>query len=99
MVNFLTLPLPPPLSLTGCIFIYFNDSAPTKATLGAVNGLAQTTASTVRTFAPLTASSLFAFSQQHNLLGGTLVYWVVCFFGLAGWAAATRLPRQLREIR
>jgi len=88
---------PFPYMAFSCIFIYFNDSAPTKAALGAVNGLAQTTASTVRTFAPLTASSLFALSQQHNILGGTLVYWIICLSGLAGWAAATRLPKQLRS--
>lgn len=79
------------------MFIYFSDAAPNKAALGAINGLAQTVASTVRTFAPFAASSLFSLSQQHNLLGGTLVFWVLWVFVFGGIFASSLLPKKLKS--
>jgi len=80
-----------------CLFLYFSDSAPTKSALGAINGLAQTVACSVRIFAPLIASSLFALTHQHNLLGGTMVYWVLWVFVIAGMYASSQLPRHLKS--
>ncbi|KAF7977167.1 hypothetical protein HWV62_4599 [Athelia sp. TMB] len=80
-----------------CLFIFFNDSAPTKSTLGAVNGLAQTVACSVRIFAPVTASSLFSLTQQHNLLGGTMVYWILFACVFCGSYASSKLPKHLKE--
>ncbi|KAJ8496604.1 hypothetical protein ONZ51_g991 [Trametes cubensis] len=37
----------------GCIFLYISDGAPSQKALGLTNGLAQTTASTVRAIAPV----------------------------------------------
>ncbi|KIJ57502.1 hypothetical protein HYDPIDRAFT_120568, partial [Hydnomerulius pinastri MD-312] len=48
----------------GCIFMFITASAPAKNTLGAINGLGQTTASTVRTIGPAIATSMFAFSKH-----------------------------------
>lgn len=79
------------------MFIYFADSAPEKSKLGAVNGLAQMVASGVRIFAPLAASSLFAVSTQLNLLGGTMVYWILWAFVIAGLYCAYLLPRRLKS--
>ncbi|OJT01791.1 Protein ZINC INDUCED FACILITATOR-LIKE 1 [Trametes pubescens] len=80
----------------GCIFIYISDAAPNKKALGLTNGLAQTTASTVRAIAPSLASSLFAVTLQHRLAAGTLVYWVLCDITLAGLVATRWLPSTLR---
>ena len=80
-----------------CLFLYFSDSAPSKSALGAVNGLAQTVACSVRIFAPLIASSLFSVTHQHNLLGGTMVYWILSVFVMAGMYASSQLPKQLKS--
>jgi len=80
-----------------CMFIYFNDSAPSKSTIGAINGLAQTVACSARIFAPLAASSLFSLSQQHNLLGGTMVYWILCGVVIVGIFPSSQLPKHLQS--
>lgn len=77
------------------MFIYFTDLAPSRSSLGTVNGMAQVVASTTRTFAPVVASSLFAISLQFNVLDGTMVYWVLSLFVLAGFIGAFKLPRRL----
>ncbi|EIN04052.1 MFS general substrate transporter [Punctularia strigosozonata HHB-11173 SS5] len=78
----------------GCVFLFVNTGAP-RGALGAANGLAQTTASTMRAIAPTAASSLFAASIEKNLLRGTLVYWVLCAVVLAGIYTSTMLPKRL----
>ncbi|KAH9846218.1 major facilitator superfamily domain-containing protein [Lenzites betulinus] len=80
----------------GCIFIYISDAAPNKKALGLTNGLAQTTASTVRAIAPSLASSLFSATLEHHLAAGTLVYWVLCGITLVGLVATRWLPTRLR---
>jgi hypothetical protein len=82
--------------MTGCIFLYINDGAPRSA-LGALNGLAQTTASTMRAFAPSTASSLFAVSLERDVVGGNMVYMVLCAITIAGVCASYQLPPRLRS--
>ncbi|KAI0350014.1 MFS general substrate transporter [Trametes cingulata] len=80
----------------GCIFIYISDAAPNQKALGLTNGLAQTTASTVRAIGPSLASSLFSVSLERRLAGGTLVYWVLCGITVVGLAASRWLPAKLR---
>ncbi|EMD31270.1 hypothetical protein CERSUDRAFT_60152 [Gelatoporia subvermispora B] len=75
----------------GCIFMYISESAPSSATLGLTNGLAQTTASVMRAIAPSTSSSLFSASLEHNLAGGHMVYWFLCIFTIFGLLAASQL--------
>jgi len=79
-----------------CLFIYFSNSAPTKSALGVINGLAQTVACSARIFAPLITSSLFSLTHQHNLLRGTMVYWVLEAFVIGGMYAASQLPIHLK---
>lgn len=79
------------------MYIFFNNSAPTKSTLGAVNGLAQTVACFARIIAPVTSSSLFSLTQQYNLLGGTMVYWILISFFVCGLYASSYLPKHLKE--
>jgi MFS family permease len=80
------------LMATGCIFMFIMKSAPNKRSLGATNGLSQTTVSIARAVGPAISTSLFAFSSEHNLLGGYAVY--AFFFALSGLSLlfATRLP-------
>lgn len=77
--------------------MYISAGAPHQSALGLTNGLAQTTASIVRTFAPSMATSLFALSQQYSLLNGTLVYWLLCLVTVGGLVASLYLPSELRS--
>ena len=77
------------------MFVFFSDSAPTKSSLGAINGMGHIIASTMRVFAPLTASSLFSASQQYNMLGGNFVYCVTLMIVLVGIYMSSKLPMHL----
>lgn len=60
------------------IFLYVQASSPSKSTLGATNGIAQTAASIARAIGPASTTSLFAFSiQRQDIARGTLVYWIL----------------------
>ena len=76
---------------TGCVFIFLTSAAPRSA-LGATTGLAQTTTSIMRSLGPAGATSLFALSMEHNLLGGGLVYVVLCSLTAGATAATSLLP-------
>ncbi|KAG1746533.1 major facilitator superfamily domain-containing protein [Suillus paluster] len=70
----------------GTVFMFITASAPAKNVLGAVNGLGQTSASVARAVGPALATSLFAFSKEHNLLNGNAVFVVlVMLTGVLGW--------------
>lgn len=79
----------------GCIFIYITASSPGKNSLGATNGIAQTTVSIARAIGPALSTSLFAVSLEKNLLGGYAVY--VISFALSSLALllALRLPEKM----
>ncbi|KAG5644661.1 hypothetical protein DXG03_008043 [Asterophora parasitica] len=81
----------------GCIFMFITASAPSKRSLGATNGLSQTTVSIARGIGPALATSLFSVSVEHQLLGGYAVY--ACLFVLTcfGIQLGRRLPRQMWE--
>lgn len=49
-------------------------AVPNRYSLGAMNGLSQTTNSIARAFGPAAFSSMFAFSKERNILGGNLIY-------------------------
>ncbi|KAF7334645.1 Major facilitator superfamily multidrug-resistance DHA1 sub-family [Mycena venus] len=80
-----------------CTQIFIVNSAPTQNSLGGVNGLAQMVASTARSIAPSFASSLFATSVSHNLLGGNLVFFVLSGIALCGLRSSLLLPHKLRS--
>ncbi|EIN04049.1 MFS general substrate transporter [Punctularia strigosozonata HHB-11173 SS5] len=77
----------------GTIFVYVTHAAPSRRTLGAVNGIAQTTASVVRAVGPALSTSLFAFSVSHDLMGGYAVYVVLVAMAAAALVAAVQLPK------
>ena len=82
--------------LLGCIFVFLTAAAPNRRSLGAINGLSQTSVSIARIMAPSLSTSLFSFSVERNLLGGYAVYavfWLLTCFAV--WVA-TRLPHEVR---
>ena len=79
----------------GCIFIFITASAPNKASLGSVNGIAQLMVSIIRTIGPALANSLFSLSVKHKYLGGYMVYYVLVAISLASLILAAMLPRQV----
>lgn len=85
--------------LTASIFILIPENA-SPQTVGALNGLAQTIASSMRIFAPFVSSSLFSLSKEKNLLGGTMVFWVNAFVGAVGawmsWKIA-EVPKKVED--
>ncbi|KAF5383858.1 hypothetical protein D9615_003796 [Tricholomella constricta] len=85
-----------------CMFMYIAAAAPSRSSLGATNGLAQLTASSVRALAPSTASSLFSFSLElavgnGRFIGGYLVYIVLCTISAIALWWSCRLPETLER--
>ncbi|KAI0787899.1 MFS general substrate transporter [Fomes fomentarius] len=78
----------------GCVFIFITASAPNKASLGTVNGLAQMLVSVMRTVGPATANSLFSLSidQEHHYMGGNFVYYVLSALVCVALYVGTLLP-------
>ncbi|KAJ3568780.1 hypothetical protein NP233_g5485 [Leucocoprinus birnbaumii] len=76
----------------GAIFIFVTASAPDQRSLGATNGLSQTTVSISRALGPALSTSLFSFSVEHEVLGGYGVYVLMTAFALLALALASLLP-------
>lgn len=81
----------------GVVFMFITASAPSKNVLGAVNGLSQTSASLARVVGPAFATSLFAFSKEHNILNGNAVYVVLIILGGALRWLGSQLPDHLQD--
>lgn len=81
----------------GCIFMYITASAPNKRSLGATNGLSQTTVSIARAIGPALSTSLFSWSVEKNILGGYGVYVILIFVSFFSLALASRLPAEVWE--
>jgi len=79
----------------GCIFMFVTSAAPNKRSLGTTNGLSQTIVSIARAMGPAISTSLFAFSVQHNFLGGYGVYAVFITLTSFSLLVAARLPDEL----
>lgn len=83
------------LPSSGTIFMYITSSAPNKRSLGATNGLSQTSVSIARAVGPALATSLFSFSVQMNLLGGYAVYAFFAALSCFAVVLSTRLPEKV----
>ncbi|KAJ2922837.1 hypothetical protein H1R20_g14256, partial [Candolleomyces eurysporus] len=81
----------------GCIFMYITASAPNKRSLGATNGLSQTTVSIARAIGPAMSTSLFSISVEKNILGGYGVYALLSFLSMLSFILASRLPAKVWE--
>ncbi|GLB44785.1 putative major facilitator superfamily protein [Lyophyllum shimeji] len=81
----------------GSIQIIIVDSAPSRASLGATNGLAQALGCFARSVGPAVASSLFSLSLERNLAGGKMVYFVLLGCTLLALRLTFLLPQKLRS--
>ncbi|KAJ1311927.1 hypothetical protein OPQ81_010387 [Rhizoctonia solani] len=79
----------------GCVAIYVNSSAPSKDSLGTLNGISQTVISIIRAIGPATATSLFALSMEKNILRGNFVYVMLLGASFMGLCAS----RWLKEVK
>ncbi|KAF7369821.1 MFS domain-containing protein [Mycena venus] len=78
--------------------IFIMDAAPSRASLGSVNGLAQMVGTVLRSVAPSFSSSLFALSAEHReIVGGNLVFIVLVVATLGAVRFSLLLPRKLRS--
>ncbi|KAF8718255.1 hypothetical protein AX14_012063 [Amanita brunnescens Koide BX004] len=75
-----------------CIFIFITASSPNKYSLGATNGMSQTTVSIARAIGPALATSLFSFSVDRNVLGGYAVYLILFSLSCAALLPVLQLP-------
>ncbi|CAE6480427.1 unnamed protein product [Rhizoctonia solani] len=80
------------LTKTACTAYAMNmvlarQSAPDRRALGATNGLNQLFMVGSRMFAPITVSTIFALSTEHNWLGGQLVWVIMIVLSILGWKA------------
>ena len=75
--------------------IYVSSSAPSKRSLGAVNGLGRVVASILSAGGLGVADSLFAFSVMNNVLGGNFVYFVLVGLVCVRLSVAVRLPKHM----
>ncbi|KAF8608166.1 MFS general substrate transporter [Ceratobasidium sp. AG-I] len=57
-----------------CLLLYISAAPPDEMSLGATNGLAQTSASVMRAIGPAITTSLFAYSANRGGRGGSMVY-------------------------
>ncbi|KAG2739772.1 MFS general substrate transporter [Suillus brevipes Sb2] len=80
----------------GTLLMIITASAPTKNTLGTINGLAQTSASIARAIGPAFTTSLFAASKEHNLLGGNAVFFILFMLACALRWLGSRLPDEIK---
>ncbi|KAG8780304.1 hypothetical protein FRC12_023221, partial [Ceratobasidium sp. 428] len=67
-----------------CMMIFVTSAAPSKSSLGTLNGISQTTISAIRAIGPASATSLFAFSVERNVWGGWFVYAVLASVNVLG---------------
>lgn len=75
--------------------MFVTSSAPNKHSLGATNGLSQTSVSIARALGPAMSTSLFAFSAEHGLLGGYAVYVVFILLTCFSLLSAAQLPDKM----
>ncbi|KIJ19141.1 hypothetical protein PAXINDRAFT_109683 [Paxillus involutus ATCC 200175] len=80
-----------------CILMYITATAPNQRSLGALNGLAETTASIVRVIGPASATSLFAYSIQHSFMGGYGVYVVIILMVITSAPLCAMLPDNVAD--
>lgn len=75
--------------------MYVTASAPNKRSLGATNGISQTSVSIARAIGPALSTSLFSLSVSRNLLGGYAVYAIFFVLSCVALPLAVRLPTKV----
>ncbi|THU81253.1 hypothetical protein K435DRAFT_844804 [Dendrothele bispora CBS 962.96] len=74
-----------------CNSLLINNSAPSRDSLGSLNGITQSASSLARSFGPAGVTTLFALSNEYHLLGGQLVHIVLVGIALVTLSLTMRL--------
>ncbi|KAF9644584.1 MFS general substrate transporter, partial [Thelephora ganbajun] len=82
-----------------CAFLYITSAVESPRALASVHGIAQTAASLIRAVGPAMSTSLFAYTLQHDWLGGLGVYIVLIAASLCGLPLAYKLPVNAWEYK
>ncbi|EJT97729.1 MFS general substrate transporter [Dacryopinax primogenitus] len=77
--------------------ILVKRSAPSKLAMGATYGMSQMVTASARAVSPWFVSSLFAFSIERNILGGNLIWLVMCCIGLVAVLQSLKVDRVLKD--
>lgn len=73
--------------------MFITASAPSKDDLGSINGMGQTSASIARAIGPAVATSMYAFSKEHRILGGHAAFvWFMLLAVAFCWLIPSGLP-------
>ena len=81
--------------IAGSLSIIITGSAPSRSSLGTMNGLAQAMSSATKSLGPSVVSSLHSISLQWQLAGGNAVYYVMMVIVAIGIRCAFILPNTL----
>ncbi|KAF8344725.1 major facilitator superfamily domain-containing protein [Amanita rubescens] len=77
----------------GSLQIIITEIAPSRSSLGTLNGMGQATASTMRSLGPSFASSLYSISLEQQLAGGNAVYYIMTLIVAFGIRFTLMLPK------
>ena len=80
------------------VSMFITSAAPTRNSLGSVNGLMLTFGGVVQALGPLAVTSLFSFSVELNLMGGYAVYFVLFIFSCFSIWCSMRLPHKVQPV-
>jgi MFS family permease len=80
----------------GSLQIIMTGAAPSRSSLGTMNGLGQAVGSISRSLGPSVALSLHSISLQHRLAGGNAVYFIMMAIVASGLQFTLMLPKKLR---
>ncbi|EUC58979.1 MFS general substrate transporter, putative [Rhizoctonia solani AG-3 Rhs1AP] len=89
----------PAFTAFSCMAIYVNSSAPSKDSLGTLNGISQTIIAIIRAIGPAAATSLFSLSVEKNILGGYCVYAILLGMIFVGIGASRWLKDEGRAYQ
>ncbi|KAF9453693.1 MFS general substrate transporter [Macrolepiota fuliginosa MF-IS2] len=81
----------------GCTYMYINSSAPSRRSLGSVNGLAQAAGSIARLVGPGLANAVLGLSIERGWMGGYAVYFLLCLLTVGSVGLVGLLPRGVWE--
>lgn len=79
---------------SGVTLVYINAAAPNRASIGAINGLAQVLMCVMRAIGPSAVNSAFALGIEKHVMGGHFAYWVLAGLAAISLAVGAALPKR-----
>jgi MFS family permease len=80
-----------------CTFIFLTAAAPSRNSLGSINGIAQTVVSCMRALGPAASTSLYAWTIETGWAGGIGVYCVMLCIVSVTLYVGTKLPKATKR--